>query len=74
MSVWTPECLTLRLFTADPPDIRGGSRFRAWSGLGLVLQAYFRVLQRAEEAIEPNLSGFLGLCRYSNPPEFKDRV
>lgn len=38
-----------------------------------VLQAYFRGLQRAEEAIEADLACYLGLWRYSNPPEFEDR-
>jgi len=38
-----------------------------------VLRAYFRGLQRAEEAIDADQSRYLHLWHYSVPPEFKDR-
>ena len=37
-----------------------------------VLQAYFRGLQRSEEVIEADMTRFLALWQYSNPPEFAE--
>lgn len=39
-----------------------------------ILQAYFRGLQRAEEAIQANPSAYLHLWKYSNPPEFEHQA
>jgi len=38
-----------------------------------VLKAYFRALQRAEEAIVANTAKYLPLWRHSNPPEFANQ-